>query len=871
MSLRLKILAPIAGLAMLFVLASGLLFADLRRLDRQVEQTADLGSRLNFLSLRLGQVEEWQKTDLLSFAMSRQSRHLETLTAGNAEAESLLSDLRAIMAEDAEGQRLLDQYARSRAALADQRDELIAAVRVGDPAVIDLAFRNWRRGAAEMDALRSDLLLHINARPRQLLESIARAQQRALTSFLLFSVLAALLLVAAMIYYRRLVTTPLRKLTSMAERIAAGDLQARLNPVNRQDELGTLGNAFNRMAASLQRAEAALIREVQEKTSELEERRRITGMLARANAELAETHRGLQMEVSQRQASERALAREKERAEVTLMSIGDGVIITDPHGRLESLNPVAEALTGWHMDDAQDRPIAEVFRIIDEETRLAPPEHPVHRCLREGRAVAGGERNMLVSRDGRELHVDDSTAPIRDVNGRIWGAVLVFHDVSESRKLARQIAYQARHDALTGLLNRREFESRLEHALRGATEQGAEHVLLYLDLDQFKVVNDTCGHMAGDELLRQLTAVLSEHVRNRDTFARLGGDEFGVLLEHCRPDRGLELAEELRRAVLDFRFRWQDRVFALGVSIGMVCLNVHSEGSERVLSRADAACYAAKEAGRNRVIVADSDDGTLRARQHQAQWVMRIREALEHDRLQLRYQPIVAATGDESGLHYEVLVSLIGEQGEMVPPLAFLPAAERFGLMTQLDSWVVDHTLQWLAAHPQHVSELALCTVNLSGASVGNDEFTRFLRERLDHYAIPPGKLCFEITETVAVSSLRRTREFMEAFRRHGCRFSLDDFGSGFSSYTYLKHLPVDYLKIDGAFVKDIADDAVDRAMVESINRLGHVLGKRTIAEFVETQVVFDRIRELGVDYVQGYAVARPQPLDSLVAVGGLH
>jgi diguanylate cyclase (GGDEF)-like protein/PAS domain S-box-containing protein len=563
-------------------------------------------------------------------------------------------------------------------------------------------------------------------------------------------------------------------------------------------------------------------------------------------------------------AQQAALFQEKERAEVTLHSIGDGVITTDAAGNVEYLNPVAETLTGWTLKEAHGLPLAQIMGLIDETSRQ-PVENPVYRCLREGAVVALADHAALVRRDSQELAIADSAAPIRDHSGEIIGAVMVFHDVAQARKLTQQLSYQASHDALTDLPNRTEFERQLEAALISAKNDGHQHVLCYLDLDQFKIVNDTCGHVAGDELLRQITGMLHSTIRETDVLARLGGDEFGILLRHCDSQRAPLVAESLCKAVKDFRFLWGEHSFETGVSIGLVAITADSLSVSEVLSTADVACYAAKDKGRNQVHVHQPDDKELEARRGEMQWVSRIRRAIDENRFCLYYQPIVPIDAHGGGeLHRELLIRLRDEQGRIVPPMAFIPAAERYGLMPDIDRWVIRSSFRLLGAQCSSDCNW-ICTINLSGQSLCDNTFLNFVIRQLDLSGVRPDRICFEITETAAVANLVRASHFIKVLSGMGCRFALDDFGSGLSSFAYLKNLRVDYLKIDGSFVRDMLNDPIDRALVEAINNIGHVIGIHTIAEFVESDTILDALRGLGVDFAQGYSIAKPAPLDEIL------
>ncbi|MEW5942937.1 MAG: EAL domain-containing protein [Pseudomonadota bacterium] len=560
--------------------------------------------------------------------------------------------------------------------------------------------------------------------------------------------------------------------------------------------------------------------------------------------------------------NEEALFEEKERAQVTLASIGDAVITTDARGRVEYLNLVAEELTGWHTEEASGLPLPEVFRIINEHTRN-PVENPVEKCLREGRVVGLANHTLLINREGREVAIEDSAAPIRNRTGEIIGVVMVFHDVSKARTLAKRLSWQANHDMLTGLSNRFAFENRLNHLIAGALEDNQQHALLYLDLDQFKVVNDTCGHMAGDELLKQLGILLQGKMRESDMLARLGGDEFGVLLLNCPIGQARRIANEIRNAVQDYRFSWRDKSFAIGVSIGVVSIHAGSHQLADVLSKADVACYAAKEAGRNRVHVYEAGNFDMERQHGEMQWVSRITKAIEENHLALYYQAIKPICGHDRGpAHCEILLRMVGDSGDIIAPAAFLPAAERYGLMPAVDRWVIQRVFEWLKKHQADHVCTGLFSINLSGHSLSDEKLVEFVMAQFGKTGIPPEKICFEITETAAIANLGGALRFINVLKKRGCSFALDDFGSGLSSFAYLKTLPVDYLKIDGGFVKDIERDPIDHAMVEAISRIGQVMGISTIAEFVENDAILERLRTIGVNFAQGYGIAVPQRLD---------
>ncbi|NIR30099.1 MAG: EAL domain-containing protein [Gammaproteobacteria bacterium] len=469
--------------------------------------------------------------------------------------------------------------------------------------------------------------------------------------------------------------------------------------------------------------------------------------------------------------------------------------------------------------------------------------------------------------DGNTRMVSVSGKPIFDGNGVFQGYRGAGRDITEAYQLALELSHQATHDPVTGLVNRREFEERLTRALESARRSDAEHALCYLDLDQFKVINDTCGHLAGDELLRQIAALLSERVRRRDTLARLGGDEFGILMEHCPLDDAQHVAEDIRTLIKDFRFVWEHQGFRIGVSIGVAPITGATQSTTSALARADAACYFAKEQGRNRIHVYLEGDAGLERQHSEMCWVGRIQKALDQHRFRLFYQPIVPLTkGRADDEHYEILLRMEDERGRLVSPGYFLPAAERYHLASQLDRWTIDRTFAWLNSHPQHLQRLYLCSINLSGHSLGDDAFHDYLVRRLTCGAVPARKICFEVTETAAISNLASATRLMETLRKLGCNFALDDFGSGVSSFAYLKTLPADFLKIDGAFVRDIADNPLDLAVVKSINEIGKTMGKKTIAEFVDSRAILERLRAggIGVDYAQGHYLAPARPLENL-------
>lgn len=561
-------------------------------------------------------------------------------------------------------------------------------------------------------------------------------------------------------------------------------------------------------------------------------------------------------DITERQLTQDALYREKEQAQVTLNSIADGVITTDIIGQITYINPAALKLIGHSIDEMVGKRLDKVLTIQSERDKL-----PVFECIESGVQVDSTIGDILISNTGNEMVIHQVASPIHNQLGDTVGAVMIFRDVSKSHRMASRLSWQASHDELTGLINRREFERQLDMIIERARNEPGQHCLCFMDLDKFKVVNDTCGHAAGDELLRQLADLFRGKIRGADILARISGDEFAIILTQCELGPAMNIAEDLRSNVEDFRFAWAGQSFQIGVSIGVVVVDAHSPDHEEVFKAADSACYAAKSAGRNRVHVYSQDDQEIRDRRGEAQWMVRIQHALEENQFRLFYQPIVPVQEDIDGpVHYEILLRMVGDDDELIPPGAFIPAAERYQIMSKIDMWVIEHLLSWIAQH-WDLSSTEVFAINLSGQSMTEEKLLRHIREMLEQYAIPPDRICFEITETAAIRNLSKAQQFMDEMKTIGCRFALDDFGSGLSSFAYLKTLSVDYLKIDGAFVKDMVDDPIDFAMVESIRNIGSILELKTIAEFVENDQVRKALAQVGVDFAQGYGIAKPKPL----------
>lgn len=562
-----------------------------------------------------------------------------------------------------------------------------------------------------------------------------------------------------------------------------------------------------------------------------------------------------------RKHSEEQLYAAKEHAHVTLESMGEAVITLSTDGLVEYLNPTAEMLTRLTLASARGLPLAKLLNVVDEASGNRIPDL-IHQILDNSMSVDRASNLLLVCNDGSEVAVNLSAEPIRNLSGEIIGTVLALHDVSKDREYAAQLAHQASHDELTGLINRREFERRLTVAMITARDQQRQHAVLYLDLDQFKVVNDTCGHAAGDGLIRQISVLLKQRLRDTDTIARLGGDEFGVLLENCPVEHSLRIAEELRQAVADFQFVCANKPFTIGVSIGLISLAGEMHTLGQIMSAVDAACYMAKEKGRNRVHEYRLDDSELSIQQGEMEWITRINEALIHDRFCLFSQEIIALGKPAShGAHLEILLRMLDKDDNLVLPMVFIPAAERYNLMSAIDRWVVSTVFATLAEmHRQgRGEEIQTCAINLSGASVGDNNFLNFVQEQHVKYDIAPQIICFEIIESSAIANFAKVAHFIQELKSVGYRFALDDFGAGMSSFAYLKNLPVDFIKIDGGFVNDMLNSPTDYAMVEAINKIGHLMGKQTIAEFVVNERIIGTLTEIGVDFAQGYGIERPR------------
>ncbi|MEX2258968.1 MAG: EAL domain-containing protein [Woeseia sp.] len=576
-------------------------------------------------------------------------------------------------------------------------------------------------------------------------------------------------------------------------------------------------------------------------------------------------------DVSYRKSLEVSLSRSKRQAQYTLESISEGVITTDNEGRIDYMNRAAEGMTGADRGSAAGLRISDIFSLIDEGDRRSLGD-PVERCLAMRRRVNMGRRALLVSRDGEQEHSIEITAsPIKGPGNSISGTVVVFHDVSEIRGLTRQMSYQATHDPLTALINRREFERRLQEAMDAVHTEEGVHILCYMDLDRFKAVNDSCGHLAGDNMLREIAALIKDQVRDSDFVGRLGGDEFGTLLIGCPIEKAGQIAADICNAVSDYRFVWKDKIFNVGISIGLVEITQTSGTLQDIMSAADSACYVAKQRGRGQVHVYSARDEAIARERGDIQWLRQMQSALHEDRFELAVQPIIATGGQEGGPAFEVLIRLPDERGRIANSAEFLRPAERYQLMPQIDRWVVSATLAAINVGEIRLPHMRSCAINISGQTLGDEGFLSFVVETLDRSGVAPSSVCFEVNEAAVTANSQQVRRFIEVLHGIGCEFALDDFGSGLGAFSYLKNLPVDYLKIDGAYTRGLVSDEINQEMVTAMIKLARTMEFRIIAEQVESQADFDWLRNIGVDFVQGNFIDPPAILGSNTAQSGTH
>jgi len=550
------------------------------------------------------------------------------------------------------------------------------------------------------------------------------------------------------------------------------------------------------------------------------------------------------------------------RAELALEALGEGLVTTDAHGFVDYVNRAAESMTGLRREQAVGQPFGALMGFVDEHDRRPLPD-PVQQCLAAGARVNLGRRALLIARGtGNELGVEASASPIRGRDGEAAGVAVVLHDVSELRGLTQQMSYQASHDALTGLVNRREFERRLQEALEVARAGRQGHVMCYLDLDRFKAVNDTSGHLAGDNMLREIAALIREAVRDSDTVARLGGDEFGVLLVGCPLEKARQIADDVWRAIGEYRFVWKDRIFSVGVSIGLVEINRDSHSLEEILGAADSACYVAKRQGDSHVHVYSAHDEAVARSRGEIHWLQRLQAALRDGFFELYVQPIEPTRpgGAGSGPAMEVFVRL-HDDGQPVPPAEFFPAAERYRLMSLIDRWVLGSALAAIAAGAIRLPAGRSLSVNVSGQTLADPTFLEFVVDELDRTGVAPAQICFEVAETSVIGNIEQARRFIDVLHGMGCRFALDDFGTDLGGFANLRQLPMDYLKIGGDFMRDLGRDSVNQAMVSAVVGMARTLNFRLVAEQIEDLAALEAARAMGIDFVQGYAIGRPRPL----------
>jgi diguanylate cyclase (GGDEF)-like protein/PAS domain S-box-containing protein len=563
--------------------------------------------------------------------------------------------------------------------------------------------------------------------------------------------------------------------------------------------------------------------------------------------------------------SEEDLYNEKKRVQVTLNSIGDAVVMADTEGKITYLNQIAAGLTGWNQENAWQLPLFVVFNAFVESTRESFPDL-IKMVGSQDRLVDFSEPALLINRTGRHFVIDGAAAPLHDRQNRVIGIIIVFRDVTALREMSKKISYQASHDSLTGLVNRAKFEEELNKVKLEKTVLKREHCLLYLDLDRFRLVNDTCGHLVGDQLLKQVTKLIREQIRHTDLFARMGGDEFAILLYNCSLANANKIATNICNTVNGFQFIHHSYEFNISVSIGIVFINAGSPNPDRILINADEACYLAKDKGGNGYVDYLGFAINSTRRQNDLWWVLNINRAFTSDLFRLQQQPLIPLTEDTPNVHYELLIRFIDEQGRYILPKNFLPTAIRYKLMSAIDRWVVKNYFAFYQNKLINNDQINsyICNINLSGSFLNDETSLQFLLDLIDQYQVPPAHLCFEITETIAIANLNQVINFVKKLKTRGCRFALDDFGSGLATFNYLKNLPVDFVKIDGSFVRNIISNSIDCAIVDSINQIAHLMKIKTVAEFVENEAIFRKVKEIGIDYVQGYWIEQPQPLEGL-------
>ncbi len=564
------------------------------------------------------------------------------------------------------------------------------------------------------------------------------------------------------------------------------------------------------------------------------------------------------------------LQQEKDKAIATLNSIVDAVITTNAEGVIEYQNSAAERLTGIPINQAKGMRIDNAISFFQEHS-MNDIDNPVFTCLQTGERMNQKIYADMLDKDGTRYTVQVMSTPLIGKDKQVFGAVLVLNDVTNIRILSRRLKYQASHDILTKLINRSEFEKRVRNAITQAQNYDGNSAVLYIDLDRFKLINDICGHAAGDELLKQVAKLLRSIVEKENSVARMGGDEFAVLIENTPISEAEKVANKILADLAAYRFSWDEKSFSIECSIGMAEIQPTCDGLTYILNAVDSACYLAKESGRNCIRTYCDGDDTIIERKGQERWIQHFDKAIEKDDLVLYAQPIVSlAKNEKKKTSIEVLVRMLDDDGSIIPPNAFLPAVERYDRAYKLDRWIIESVFKFVNSHKKAVKKLTKISINLSGQSVAEDELLPFIQQKTRQYGIDSSKICFEVTETAAIANLTTAIDLIEQLKQDGFLFALDDFGSGLSSFAYLKTLPVDFLKIDGIFVKDIQTDKVNYAMVKAIHEMSAVLDKQTIAEYVENEAVVELLSEIGVDYGQGFYLGKPQPIEEFFSKGSV-
>ncbi|MEJ2142537.1 MAG: EAL domain-containing protein [Gammaproteobacteria bacterium] len=642
------------------------------------------------------------------------------------------------------------------------------------------------------------------------------AKSRIIKDGIFITLISTIATILIALLFSRSVIRPITNIHKSVDTIRKGDLNHRIS-INFTGELAELARDINNMASSLEIAQ-----------------------------------------IKDKQRAEDALFLEKTKAQITLEAIGEGVITTDIHGNITYMNPTAEKLTGFTLQHAMNRPLSDIFKIKEEDCEELFV-YPIMECIQKSKKIHHDSGYILYRGDGTEFTIRETATPLLDKDDNVVGAVLVFHDFTSIKKMSDVLAYQATHDDLTGLLNRRAFESRMHDILK-AMQPDDSHVLCYIDLDQFKVINDTCGHLAGDSLLKIISNKINENIRKNDLFARLGGDEFGIIFLDCNLDRARTLAENIRTMISNIKFTWDTHTFKVASSIGIVPV-IYNESMTDLMMTVDTACYVAKDKGRNRIHVYQKNDEDVLQRKGELQWFQKIHNAIDNDNFVLYSQKMASFTSTGELNFHEILIRL-NDNGELILPGVFIPAAERYSLMPKIDRWVI-RTLFRLIKE-QKISDSIYFSINLSGQTLTDDTFVSFLNHELDNTRFPADHIIFEITETATISNFQDANNFIRELKLRGCKFSLDDFGSGMSSFQYLSELDIDYLKIDGNFVKDISENPFNQSIVNSISQIGHSINLEIVAEYVENEKILSNLDKDLIDYVQGYGIERPRPLKEL-------